>query len=210
VQKTVTTPVRLAGLAALLAGIIFVAIQPGHPPDVPESVHTTAWSIIQPVKFVMSILFLLGVTGLYARQVHESGWLGFAGYLSLFTSWALQSVFVFIGAFLLPVLVELAPGFVASYLGIVSGVEATVELGALPGLYGAAGGLYLLGGLLFGIASFRAGVLPKVPSALLALGSVLPLATASFVAHPYDRFLALPVGLALAWLGYALFREKVT
>ncbi len=201
-------PVRLAGLAALLAGVIFVAIQPGHPADVPASVSTTAWSIIQPIKFVMSILFLLGVTGLYARQVRESGWLGFAGFLSLFVSWALQAVFVFMGAFLLPNLVDLAPEFVASYLGIVSGVEATVELGALPGLYGVAGGLYLLGGLLFGIATFRANVLPKFPAGLLAIGALLPIATASIVAHPYDRFLALPVGLALAWLGFAVFTER--
>lgn len=206
--ETVSMPVRLAGLAALLAGVIFVAIQPGHPADVPESINTTAWSVIQPIKFVMSILFLLGVTGLYASQVRQTGWLGFAGFLSLFVSWALQAVFVFMGAFLLPNIVELAPEFVASYLGIVSGVEATVELGALPGLYGVAGGLYLLGGLLFGIATFRAGVLPKIPAGLLAVGALLPIATASFVAHPYDRFLALPVGLALAWLGYALFMGR--
>lgn len=206
--ETVALPVRLAGLAALLAGVIFVAIQPGHPADVPESVSTTAWSIIQSLKFGMSILFLLGVAGLYARQLRQTGWLGFAGFLSLFFSWVLQAAFIFPAAFVLPNIVESAPEFTASYLGIVSGVEATAELGALPGLYGVAGVLYLLGGLLFGIATIRAGVFPKTPAVILAAGALLPIATASFISHPADRWLALPVGLALAWMGCSLFTER--
>jgi hypothetical protein len=29
-----------------------------------------------------------------------------------------------------------------------------------------------------------------------------------FVQHPYNRIFAVPVGLALAWLGYALWSER--
>jgi hypothetical protein len=65
---------------------------------------------------------------------------------------------------------------------------------------------YMLGRLLFGIATFRAGILPRVPAALLAVAAALtPLA--ALLPHAEQRYAAVPVALALAWLGYALFIE---
>jgi hypothetical protein len=66
----------------------------------------------------------------------------------------------------------------------------------------------VLGGLLFGIATLRAGVLPRWAAGLLAVGAVLPILLSSLVPHPLDRIFAVPVGLALAWLGYALWSER--
>jgi hypothetical protein len=66
----------------------------------------------------------------------------------------------------------------------------------------------MLGGLLFGIATFRAGVLPRWAGALLACAVVLPLLATGLLPHPLDRILAVPMGLALAWLGYALWSER--
>jgi hypothetical protein len=54
------------------AGIIFAGIQPIHPPDVVASVTTGAWAIITPLKTAMCLLLLLGIVGLYARQVKEA------------------------------------------------------------------------------------------------------------------------------------------
>ena len=66
---------------------------------------------------------------------------------------------------------------------------------------------YMLGGLLFGIATFRAGILPRVPAALLAIAATLtPLA--GLLPHAEQRYAAIPVALALAWLGYSLFSER--
>ena len=86
---------RLAGLSAVVAGAIFAGIQPIHPADVVESVTTGAWAIITPLKTAMCLLFLVGITGLYARQVEQTGWLGLAGFLMLSLSWALMTAFVF-------------------------------------------------------------------------------------------------------------------
>jgi hypothetical protein len=67
---------------------------------------------------------------------------------------------------------------------------------------------YVLGGLLFGIATLRAGILPRWAANLLAFATVSPLLLASLLPHPLDRILAVPMGLALAWLGYALWSER--
>ena len=200
-------PVRLGGLAALLAGAIFILIQPFHPLDRIESLGTTAMTVTQSFKFVMSVLFLLGVTGLYAHQRKQSGWPGFVGFVLLFASWALQAVFVFANAFVVPQVALVAPEFATSWLGIINGDAATVDLGVLPTLYSLAGGLYLLGGLVFGLASLRAKVFGRWPSLLLMAGAILPVAIGSFIGHPLDRLLAVPVGLALAWLGWELLGD---
>ena len=200
--------VRWAGLSAVAAGIVFAGIQPIHPPDVLASVTTRTWVVLQSLKTAMCFLFLLGLTGIYARQAQEAGWLGLAGFLLFSLSWALQTGFVFAEAFLLPQLATAAPAFVDSFLGIINGSAGAMDIGLLPTLYTAAGILYLLGGLLFGVATFRAAVLPRWAGGLLAVGTVLPLLGSSFGAHPFDRLFAVPVGLAVAWLGYALWTER--
>jgi hypothetical protein len=156
----------------------------------------------------MCLLFLLGITGLYARQVNKAGWLGLAGFLVLSLSWALQTAFVFAEAFIMPPLAKMAPQFVDGYLGISYGHTGAVNVGVLPTLYSLMGIAYMLGGLLFGVATWRAGILPRWASGLLAVASALtPLA--ALLPHNIQRFAAIPVALALACLGYALLTERV-
>jgi hypothetical protein len=204
---TASNLIRWTGVAAMAAGIIFTGIQPIHPPDVLASVTTSAWAIIQPLKTTMCLLFLIGIVGIYARQVEAAGWLGLVGFLLFSLSWALQLPFVFAEAFILPPLATAAPTFVESFLGIVNGSPGEMNIGALPTLYTLVGILYLLGGLLFGIATLRAGILPRWAAGLLAVGAAVTLA-AALVPHPLNRIMAAPMGLAVAWLGYALWSER--
>jgi hypothetical protein len=204
---TPSSLIRWAGLAAVVAGIIYTGIQPIHPPDELASVNTSAWGIITPLKTLMSFLFLLGLTGLYARQVKESGWLGLVGYLLLSLCWALELAFIFAEAFIIPPLASAAPKFVEGFFGIVNGHPIQMNLGILPALYALVGVLYLLGGLLFGIATFRANILPRWASGLLAVAAVLT-PVAVLLPHAIQRFAAVPVGIALAGLGYALWSER--
>jgi hypothetical protein len=206
-QNIASQLIRWAGLAAVVAGLIFAGIQPIHPPDELASVTTQAWGIITPLKTAMCLLFLLGITGLYARQVNKVGWLGLAGFLLLSLSWWLQTAFVFAEAFILPVLAGTAPQFVNDYLGLARGDASAASLGALPALYTLVGISYMLGGLLFGIATLRAGILPCWAAGLLAVAATLTPLAALFP-HHIQRFAAVPVALALAWLGYALWSER--
>jgi hypothetical protein len=191
----------------MAAGLIFAGIQPIHPPDFLPSVTTTAWAIFMPLKLVMCFLFLLGITGLYARQVKQAGWLGLAGYLMLIVTWVLQSAYIFTEAFILPVLVTAAPEFVESFLTLANGTTGSMNIGALPAVYGLAGILYMLGGLVFGIATLRAGILPRWPAGLLAVVSVAT-PVAALLPHEIQRLAGMPVGLAVAWLGFALLTER--
>ena len=208
-KPTASNLIRWAGLAAMVAGIIFAGIQPIHPWEVVAAVNTSAWAIITSLKTAMCLLFLLGITGLYARQVNKAGWLGLAGFLVLSLSWALQTAFVFAEAFILPLLATTAPQFVDSVLGTLARGEASaVNLGALPAIYSLGVGVaYMLGGLLFGIATFRAGILPRWAAGLLAIAAALTPA-AALLPHQIQRLAAIPVALALACLGYALWSER--
>ncbi|HZF59871.1 MAG TPA: hypothetical protein VEZ19_15520 [Rubrobacter sp.] len=206
---TASSLIRWSGLAALVAGLIFAGIQPIHPPDVVASVTTGEWAIITTLKLAMCLLFLLGIAGIYARQVERAGWLGLAGFLLLTLSWWLQTAFVFAEAYILPQLATTAPKFVDGTLGtLAAGRTSKVDLGALPAIYSLGVGIpYMLGGLLFGIATLRAGILPRWPAGLLAVAAALTPA-AALLPHAIQRYAAIPVALALAWLGYTLWSER--
>jgi hypothetical protein len=79
--------------------------------------------------------------------------------------------------------------------------------GVLENLWTLTGFLYILGGLLFGIATFRAGILPRWAAGLLAVGSLLA-RVAALLPPEQEPKVAVPVGVALVWLGYALWSER--
>lgn len=206
---TASNLIRWAGLAAMASGILYIVIQAIHPLDVLSSVTTAQWAIAHYVGVAMCLLGLLGMAGLYARQVEAAGWLGLVGYLLLSLFYALSLAFQFAEAFISPLLATTAPTFVAGLLGIANGRPTEINLGALPIIYSLAGFVgYVLGGLVFGVATLRAGILPRWAAGLLAFAAVSPLLLAWLLPHPLDRILAVPMGLALAWLGYALWSER--
>jgi len=155
------TLLRVSGLAAIGAGLIFAGIQPVHPADVVGSVTTGPWAIILSLKFTMCLLMLIGIAGIYLRQLGKIGWLGLAGFVLLIGSWFLQTGYVFTELFILPKLAPIAPDFVDSLLTMARGGQAVVDIGIAAPTYLIVGLLYLLGGLAFGIATFRAGVFSR-------------------------------------------------
>lgn len=207
-KLTANTLMRLAGISAMLAGLCFIVMGLFHPVNVPEAVATDTWVNVHIFATLLGFFGVFGMTGLYVRQVKETGWLGLAGFL-LFSLWfGLITPFTFIEAFILPRLTTESPAFVASFLGMFNGVAGQVDLGLLPTLWNISGPMYILGPLLFGIATFRAGVLSRWAGALLAVGALL-IPVGGMVPAEYQPEVALiPVGLAFAWLGYALFSER--
>ena len=204
---TASKLIRWSGLSAMVAGTIFAVIQPIHPPDVLASVTTSAFIIITSFKTVMCIFGLFGIAGLYARQVEKTGWLGLAGYLMLTIFYAVQMCFAFAEPTLLPLLAPVAPTFVESVMGMSSGAGGPINLGAFAVIFHSISVLYLLGLLLFGIAIFRARILSRWAAVLLALSGPLAIIM-SLLPHQIARLAAMPMGIALIWLGYSLFSER--
>lgn len=199
--------IRWAGLQAMLAGILYIVIQPIHPADELSSVNTDLWFIVACLTGAMSLSALIGLTGIYVRQAEEAGRLGLIGYLMFGLFWIISLIFSFIEAFVLPLLTDDAPRFVEGLTGLFGETESEADLGVFPTLAPLAGVLYIVGGLLLGMATFRAGVLSRPAAALLAAAAVLTVA-GSIIPHPNDRILAVPMGAAFIWLGYALWSER--
>jgi hypothetical protein len=200
---------RLAGLAALLAGSCYVLVGLLHPANLAASVTTTRWQVVHVIACAMCFFGLLGMTGLYLRQAVKTGWVGLAGYL-LLTLWlTLVMGFSFVEAFILPQVAAASPAFVSAWMGMLVGPAGTFDLGLLPTVWIATLPLYLLGGLLFGIATFRARILPRVAGVLLAVSTLLAPA-AALLPNAAQPKTAIPMGIALAWLGYSLWAERRT
>ena len=198
--------IRWAGLSAMVAGLCFVVVGLLHPPNILSSVSTSRWVIVHAVAIAMSLFGLPGITGLYARQAHAAGWLGLAGYL-LFSLWlVLFLAFTFFEVFILPLLATEAPTFAAGFLGIFTG-SAEMNFGGLAALWGLSDALFALGGLVFGIATFRAGILPRWAGGALTIAIILAPVSA-LLPNELRPLVAVPIGFALALLGYALWSER--
>jgi hypothetical protein len=205
---TASNLIRWAGLSAMIAGIFFVLVGLFHPLNIHSSVTTTQWGIVHVLATAMGFFGVLGFTGIYARQAEESGWMGLAGYI-LLSLWLMNlSHFTFIEVFVLPPLVTQAPTVVESFLGIFTKSAGEINLGALSTIYDLNGFIgYMIGGVLFGIATFRARVLPRWAGALLAVGALL-VPFAAVLPPVHEAKVTIPGGIALVWLGYSLWAER--
>lgn len=199
---------RLAGFSAILAGLGIIVMGMFHPANEPVFVTTPAWIIVHIFATSLGFFGVLGLTGLYVRQVEKAGWLGLIGFL-LFSAWlALVGMLSFVEAALLPQLASEFPPFVTGFLGMFTGTPGQVNLGALPLLWTISTPMLILGSLLFAIATFRARVLPRWGAAMLALGSLMVPFSALVSTETAAKIIMVPMGLGLASMGYALLAER--
>ena len=197
---------RWAGLAAVAAGAIFVGVQINHPDLNATSIQTTEVAVRDSLKVLMAALALVGITGMYLNQIRRHGLLGLIGYVVFSAGYLGIMAVAFAAAFVLPEVATSSARFVTDAIAVNTG-RGTVEgdIGALQPAIQGIGFAYLIGGLLFGIALYRARVLPRWAAALLAIGGLV---SAALVLMPdaFYRFLAFPNGIAMIALGYSLWK----
>ncbi len=198
---------QAAGIATSVAGAIFVLVQINHPAMVGSSAVTTDWFVRSTAKTVMSALALAGITGMYLRQRAKVGLVGLAGYLFLSLGYLLMLGSEFVAAFVLPTVARTSPGYVNDVVVTVFGGKPVDDIGPLMVVFALTGVGYAVGGLLFGIASFRAGILYRPAAVLLAVGNVSTMALA-VLPDSFNRPLAVPTGIALVGLGVSLWRDQ--
>ncbi len=193
-------------LSAIVAGLLFVTIQVFHPSDSIASVTTGAWAIIHYVSIAMALFFVVGIAGIFAQRAEELGWMGLAGVVVLSLGLLVTAALQFVEAVIEPTLARTDPAYVEGLLALVEGHPTAADLGAVPTFHAMASLLFVAGTLVFGIATLRARIVPRVASITFAFGLLLLGPVVSALGAP--RIAAVPVGLSLAWMGYALWAER--
>jgi hypothetical protein len=151
---------------------------------------STAVSVVQSgLTLLAGVLLLVGLAGLYVRQLEDGGLLGMVGFLVAFCGTVMAVGIFWANAFVAPSLTQ----------------EELRLLDAAPPRALAAGvtlsyGSVALGWLLFGLATLRTDLYPRPASILLIIGAAL-----TWLPLPLS---GVPFSVAVAWIGYALFSEK--
>jgi hypothetical protein len=207
---TVTTSslTRAAGAAAVASGVIFVGVQIGHPPLNLTSITTTDVLVRESLKVLLCALAVAGITGMYLSQVRRNGLLGLVGYLVLAAGYLSIMCTAFVGVFVLPTIAATNPGYVKDVIALFTGRgTVTGDIGALGVVWQVQSLAYLAGGLLFGVALFRAHVLARWASVLLAVGGGVS-AALTLMPDAFYRLLAFPNGIAMIGLGVSLWLSQ--
>ncbi len=202
---TTTQLTRAAGLSAVVAGLLFIAVQINHPALTLDFITTTEFALRQSLKVGFSVLALVGITGMYLSQVRRSGVLGLVGYLIFAAGFLIMLTIEVVGLVVLPAIVHDAPGYVSDVIAVATSQPAIGDIGLMRTLSLAGGMTYMAGGLVLGIALFRADTLLRWGCVLLAVATPLSLG-ALVLPWINQRLFAVPTGVALIVLGSSLWR----
>jgi hypothetical protein len=196
-----------AGLCAAAAGAIFVGVQINHPPADVAHLVTTDMLVRESAKVLMSVLALIAFTGIFLRHRSRLGVLGLAGFSLLTVGYLAMFATESIVGYVLPTVAHSDPAYVQGVIDAAMGRGTSVDIGNMNLLLMAMGLGYPLGGMLFGIALFRARVVSRWASLLLAHETVSVLALAA-LPESFSRPFAVPTGIALIGLGVSLWRNE--
>jgi hypothetical protein len=194
--------IRWGGMTSILSGLLLILFAVFHPArEVTLAQDGLSWGLEHQLGIVSMVLMLFGLIGLYARQIERSSTLGFIGFVTAFAGVALYMGGMFLDAYFFPLLAVQAPSIVTDVLtGNVSGLPA-VGLGLSVVLF-------VVGFMVFGLATMRAGVLPRAAGALLIVGAPL-FGPGSLLPKLVQTGGAVVFGLGLIWLGYAVWSDVV-
>jgi hypothetical protein len=188
-----STLYRLSGIGLLIGGLLAtlgILVQGSN-----ASLLGPTWIPASLAVLIGEMFFLLGFPGLYTRQAHKAGVIGLVGFILFFFSGLLLGIGTStLNIFVFPWLTQNAP-------------KLADGPSALNLFFPLAGFLNLIGGLLFGVATIRAGILSRAAAILLLVGAVLSFA-ANFVPLPYlSSITTALLFVAIAWFGYMLMSK---
>ena len=203
---------RLSGLALLIALPIQVVGWILHPTgEALADLLSPTQGLAHILMFVSWMFALLGLPGLYARQAHRAGVLGLVSFALVMYSTVYSFYLLLYEAYPAPLLARNA----ATQALIVTGGPLAHGAGAL----GPVGSVLVILALpLFGIATVRAGVLPRGSGWLQIV--CVPMFFLGMILLPPEIQARLPgmatpiamqyylLFLGYAWGGYALWIEK--
>ncbi len=189
---SLTRLIRLAGLLSVVAAALIVLTEiVGF---IVGGASTDPLALTNGMLRVLAFFFLLlGLVGLYACQSEAAGRLGLVGFLLAFLGSMLIAGDLWFEAFAFPYFVDVVP-------------PGALEGGKPGGTFIAGAGVSFLtfnvGWLVFGIASFRAGVFPRAATVMVVVGALI-----CFPSPLYPpKLVVLAVGVG--WMGLLLARMR--
>ena len=191
------TLIRWGGLAALVASIISIAIEIALLATIGNQAYgvaaqTSQWSVLYTLRLIATILLMLGLVALFARQSQKMGTFGVVAFFVAATGTMLVSGFAWALTFTFPAMAASVPEFLDAH-------AAAPSIGLVLTLF-----LVTVGWLLFGIVCLRAKVLPAGSSWLLIAGSFLALVL-NMMKAPMS-WLIFDVGVI--WMGWWIWKER--
>lgn len=185
-----STLIRLSGLSLALGGLLAVAGALLEPTASGLEYATNPLTVASHgLGGAAVLLVMLGLPGLLAYQAERAGFLGLAGTLVVFFCLPLLDLtHDYLDAAIKPALASMpqtAPLLVAG-----GPLDEALAQGAVAGMISQLGPFLLLGLILLGVATIRAGVLPRWSGALLIVAALLV---------PLGFFVPLLEGLAFAF-----------
>lgn len=187
---------RLSGISLFIGSLLAaLAVIPVF--FIGDDSTSTIAAMAALLRVLGGMLIVAGLPGMYSRQAQRAGLLGLIGFLStLFYILILGVAGDTINAFVVPFIASAAPALLKGSLP--QGLTNFFLVGGLLGL---------VGGMLLGIATLRAAVLPRWAGLPLIAGAVL-----SFIgnfAPPVIREIGIVLFLVgLAWLGSGVWSYR--
>jgi len=166
------------------------------------------WTIVHVLSFAEAVLVMIGLAGIYLRQVREFRVLGLIAYAMFGFFFILQAALNFAEAFIAPLIAVDAPQLAVDIVGLFGRYPAVNDLGPLAALPQVGAVLYVGGALLFGVSIIRARVLSRGAGILLIVAAVITPVAGALLPHALERMAAIPMGLGIIWLGLSLWMDQ--
>lgn len=193
----------IAWLLSALTGIISIVLTPSDFVD--NAMLSSRWVPTHAVLTASYMLFVFGLIGVYVIQAEKAGRLGSVGFVLTFFGALILTAQVIASTWILPVVAVQANAPKTAFemfdlAGPLAAFSSVVFAAYLP-----AG----LGLILLGIATLRAGVLPRWAGLLLIIGTVLDLAV--LIGAPGELVVKagdVAIDAAKIWIVCALWSYK--
>jgi hypothetical protein len=195
--------IRLGAIPATVAAILFVGFGVTPPLLLPVSeplvewVRDPSWFLLNVLALLMALLLPLALMAIYAAQAEFLGWIGFAGFVLAFLGSLLYLGLQFDESFVWPLLAAEAP----SLLDLKGPLFSDA---AFMASYLVMGLLFMSGWLVFGVATARAGIFPRLSGILLAVGMPV-FGAGNFVSVVVRALGSVIAGIALLLLARSLW-----
>jgi hypothetical protein len=191
----------VSGLAMVVSMLLAWLIVPYERLGQTEAYFTSAYSVSSGLRLLSIVLLLWGLIGIYGPQSRAAGSFGLWTFVVVFLGTALAVGNVWAEVFVYPTLAQVAPDMLSG-----------AGFGTQPSVYLSAGltlsyPLFFLGLVLFGAATFWAGVYPRWIALLLIIGIPVTMFLDPTAGTFQESIGQMLWGFALAALGFYASRR---